>query len=221
MRHARLFFRGTRALCPSSSLSRHQQRSLSSVGGRSTTSDSDSSSHSSTTTIKASKVGVAGVIASGLCLSWYLHGGGGGEKGEKGDVPSNHRLSLPSLLPQLRASEPEEKREGQEKVSIRERRYKAFSSIKYKGELYMTPRDFLESVTSDGPRRRLRCDKHYTVTIDYVKLTEIDPQFLNDKDVQKLLKSTIPRSKGSRRTFRDMWNVGMLNWDGLRKAVDV
>ena len=40
-------------------------------------------------------------------------------------------------------------------------------------------------------------------------VVELDPQFLNDKDVKKLLKSTIPRSKGSKSTFRDMWNEGM------------
>ena len=39
-------------------------------------------------------------------------------------------------------------------------------------------------------------------------MAEIDPQFLNDKDVQKLLQLAVPRSKGSKRTFRDMWNTG-------------
>ena len=39
--------------------------------------------------------------------------------------------------------------------------------------------------------------------------TEIDVQFLNDKDVENLLKMTLSRSKASKRSFRDMWNKGM------------
>ena len=149
MRSVRLFLRGTRALCLSSSQPGVQQRCLSSVGGPSAASDAhnwqDTSSTTSTSTM-ASKVGVAGVIASGLCLAWYSN-----THRERGHRPKDH---LPSLLPQLRAAEPE-KHERKEKVSIRERRYKDFSSVKYKGEPYMTPRDFLESVTIDEPRRRL------------------------------------------------------------------
>ena len=38
------------------------------------------------------------------------------------------------------------------KISRRELRYQEFSSIKYEGEVYMTARDFLESVTQDTPR---------------------------------------------------------------------
>ena len=38
------------------------------------------------------------------------------------------------------------------KISRRELRYQDFCSIKYEGELYMTARDFVESVTQDTPR---------------------------------------------------------------------
>jgi hypothetical protein len=88
-----------------------------------------------------------GVVASGFGLAWYLHGQErtGSSEGERG-------LKLPVM--ELRASDGEGK-EGRKapKVSMRERRYKDFASIKYKGEPYMTPRDFLESVTLDAPRR--------------------------------------------------------------------
>lgn len=59
---------------------------------------------------------------------------------------------------------------------------------------------------------------------DATNPVEIDPQFLNDKDVQKLLKLTISQSKGSRHTFRDMWNDGTdsINiHDGALRYLDV
>lgn len=142
-------------------------------------------------------VGVVGAVASGLCLAWYLR-----DDKESG----RHVPSVVKLLPQVTASERKEEATT-EKVSIRERRYKDFCSISYKGEPYMTPRDFLESVTHDSPRRRsflLLLLLFYFVLAN----SEIDPQFLNDKDVQQLLKSTLPLSKGSKHSFRDMWNKG-------------
>lgn len=58
-----------------------------------------------------------------------------------------------TLVPRLNA---EEKKEDQQKkdpgVSLRENRFKEFASLSYKGELYMTAADFLESATRDKPR---------------------------------------------------------------------
>lgn len=144
MRSTRLFLRGTRALCTTLSHPGAQQRCLSSVGGPSAASNAHNSKDSSSTSAsKAAGVGVAGAIASGICLAWLS---GVGRENE--DQPRDHH---PSLLPQLKAADSENR---EAKVSVRERRYKDFSSISYKGEPYMTPRDFLESVTSDEPRRK-------------------------------------------------------------------
>jgi len=41
------------------------------------------------------------------------------------------------------------------KISRREKRYKLYASIMYVDECYMTPRDFVESLTKDEPRRKL------------------------------------------------------------------
>lgn len=59
------------------------------------------------------------------------------------------------VLPRLKAGgEEEAKKEGEEKpkISGRELRYKAFASYIYKGEPYMSARDFLESLIRDEPR---------------------------------------------------------------------
>lgn len=157
MRPVRLLLRDTRALCPTSPHPGSHQRCLASMGSLAGATESpgrEYSSHTSSTTTtsppsRVVMVGVTGVIASGLCLAWYFHGNMEEKEGHLG----NHRSSLPSVLPQLRAAE-QEKDEKPPKVSVRERRYKAFSSISYRGEPYMTPRDFLESVTIDEPRRK-------------------------------------------------------------------
>lgn len=97
----------------------------------------------------------AGVVASGLCVVWYLRS----RTGER------HRTQAPAiikLLPQVEASGGERKDDKPEKVSARERRYKDFSSISFKGEPYMTPRDFLESVTHDSPRRESASHSQYS-----------------------------------------------------------
>ena len=55
------------------------------------------------------------------------------------------------VLPVARAGG-SEKGEEKPKVSARELRYKSFASYVYKGEPYMSARDFLESVIRDEPR---------------------------------------------------------------------
>lgn len=93
---------------------------------------------------------VGGVVASScLGLAWYLKNRGDNEK----DSFVGQRLLGP--LPHLNAKGDDEKPATVKKVSLRERRYKDFSSIRFQGEPYMTPRDFLESVTLDEPRRML------------------------------------------------------------------
>lgn len=40
-------------------------------------------------------------------------------------------------------------------LTQRERRFIKFASVEYEGQLYMTPQDFLASVTDTDPRRKL------------------------------------------------------------------
>lgn len=84
---------------------------------------------------------LAGVGACAVA-AWSLRRRGRGERGIH-------------VLPPLKAGgEEEPKKEGEEKpkISGRELRYKAFASYIYKGEPYMSARDFLESLIRDEPR---------------------------------------------------------------------
>ena len=63
-----------------------------------------------------------------------------------------------SLFPRVSTNEGDKaekvEKAGEEarKITRRELRYQDFSSLKYEGEVYMTARDFLESVTQDTSR---------------------------------------------------------------------
>ncbi|KAG1667940.1 Calcium uptake protein 3, mitochondrial [Nymphon striatum] len=73
-----------------------------------------------------------------------------------------------------------------EKLTSREMRFWKFSSIEYEGQLYMTPQDFLESVTEGEPRPRVK------------------RLHLTDAELQKMQASTPSRRKGSPRLFRNL-----------------
>ena len=67
---------------------------------------------------------------------------------------SGSEASSSVLLPKLWAAEDKKEKDESKPapVSKRELRYKDFASLSYKGEVYMTPRDFLESITHNEPR---------------------------------------------------------------------
>ncbi|KFM60261.1 EF-hand domain-containing family member A2, partial [Stegodyphus mimosarum] len=62
-------------------------------------------------------------------------------------------------------------------LTQRERRFIKFASVEYEGQLYMTPQDFLDSVTDTDPRPRLK------------------RKVLTKKELHSLYDSTPPRCK--------------------------
>ncbi|CAJ0948991.1 unnamed protein product [Ranitomeya imitator] len=71
-------------------------------------------------------------------------------------------------------------------ASSREQRFRVFASLEFEGQLYMTPRDFLESVTTDEPRHSKKW------------------RSLSRQDLNQLLLDTPPVWKGSSRFFRTL-----------------
>ncbi|TSP25394.1 Calcium uptake protein 3, mitochondrial [Bagarius yarrelli] len=71
-------------------------------------------------------------------------------------------------------------------MSAHEHRFRLFSSVEYEGQLYMTPLDFIESVTMSEPKKK----KFWRA--------------LKKKDLDKLLSDTPPVWKGSSRLFRNL-----------------
>ncbi|KAK3719863.1 hypothetical protein RRG08_040163 [Elysia crispata] len=71
-------------------------------------------------------------------------------------------------------------------TNYREMRFRHFASVEYDGNLYMTPQDFLESVTEESPRARIGRAK------------------LSPSDVDGMLRYTPKLSRGSDRLFRKL-----------------
>ncbi|KAL4230495.1 Calcium uptake protein 3 [Mactra antiquata] len=79
-------------------------------------------------------------------------------------------------------------------MTYREERFQQFASVQYEGVIYMTPQDFLESVTEDTPRPR------------------IGRTNLEKYDVDSWLRNTPVKSRGSKSLFRSMHNKGLISY---------
>ncbi|XP_065571770.1 calcium uptake protein 3, mitochondrial-like [Artemia franciscana] len=79
-------------------------------------------------------------------------------------------------------------------LATRERRFVQFSSVDYNGQLYMTPRDFLDSVTGREPRHRY------------------GRRLITDDDVTHLLNCTPKLHQGSKNFFRDLNDAGLISY---------
>ncbi|XP_044764916.1 calcium uptake protein 3, mitochondrial isoform X2 [Coccinella septempunctata] len=82
----------------------------------------------------------------------------------------------------------------QVKLTSREKRFIRFASVEYNGQLYMTPKDFLESVVEAEPRPRL---KRKTLT---------------DKEIEKMKEFTPPLNQGGSRLFRSLRDKGIISY---------
>ncbi|XP_039530487.1 calcium uptake protein 3, mitochondrial-like [Pimephales promelas] len=100
-------------------------------------------------------IAVAAGFATGGAVLYYYYSDMCGFRGRK--APKNG-TGCRALLPSLPAVAAKEKApmfdfdEGDVYMSSHEHRFRLFSSVEYEGQLYMTPRNFIESVTMSEPR---------------------------------------------------------------------
>lgn len=80
------------------------------------------------------------------------------------------------------------------KLNHRERRFIKFSSVEYQGQLYMSPQDFIESVTDSEPRPRLK------------------RRMLTERDLEQFAQETPALSKGSPDMFRTIFDKGIISY---------
>ncbi|XP_025087634.1 calcium uptake protein 3, mitochondrial-like isoform X3 [Pomacea canaliculata] len=97
------------------------------------------------------------------------------------------------FVPVLYASQ-EENEKADRKMSYRELRFHNFASVEYDGIAYMTPQDFLESVTEKAPRPRIGRGK------------------LTRHELESWLRSTPKRSQGSEHLFRSIHDKGIISY---------
>ncbi|KAK2849455.1 hypothetical protein Q5P01_009289 [Channa striata] len=84
--------------------------------------------------------------------------------------------------------------DGDVYMSSYENKFRLFSSVEYEGQLYMTPRNFIESVTLNEPKSR-RVWKSLT-----------------KKELDKMLADTPPVWKGSSNLFRNLREQGIVSY---------
>ncbi|XP_052792835.1 calcium uptake protein 3, mitochondrial-like isoform X4 [Mya arenaria] len=104
------------------------------------------------------------------------------------------------LVPTVHAAQESETRTGPA-LTFREVRFQQFASVQYEGVIYMTPQDFLESVTEDVPRHT---NNGSSARIGRSKLSK--------DEVEKWLYSTPNRRRGSKSLFRSMHNKGLISY---------
>ncbi|XP_063412919.1 calcium uptake protein 3, mitochondrial-like isoform X8 [Mytilus trossulus] len=100
------------------------------------------------------------------------------------------------VIPILLAKEDEEagQKPTPRSLTYREMRFLQFASVQYNGQIYMTPQDFLESVTEEVPRPRIGTTN------------------LTDKDMEQCLKHTPSRRKGDNKLFRKLHDKGVISY---------
>uniref|UniRef100_A0A8C6WWG0 Mitochondrial calcium uptake family, member 3a n=1 Tax=Neogobius melanostomus TaxID=47308 RepID=A0A8C6WWG0_9GOBI len=79
-------------------------------------------------------------------------------------------------------------------MSSHEHRFRTFSSVEYEGQLYMTPQNFIESVTMSEPRNK-RAWKS-----------------LSKQELEKILTDTPPVWRGSSKLFRNLRERGIISY---------
>lgn len=151
-----------------------------------------SSSSSSSRATKALKV-----VATGACVAgaaYYGYSLVGTRPGLKSHVEARlFHLALPSV------SATDKARtfgldDGDVYMSSYENRFRLFSSVECEGQLYMTPLNFIESITLNEPKSRR----------GWKSLTK--------KELDKILADTPPVWKGSSNMFRNLRERGVISY---------
>ncbi|KAI3389176.1 hypothetical protein SNEBB_009731 [Seison nebaliae] len=80
------------------------------------------------------------------------------------------------------------------KLTVREKRFLRFASVKYEGVPYMTPLDFIEAVTVDRPRPR------------------VGRRIVNEREVRRMLRNTPETKDNSKYFFRELEDNGLISY---------
>ncbi|XP_053734458.1 calcium uptake protein 3, mitochondrial-like isoform X9 [Synchiropus splendidus] len=84
--------------------------------------------------------------------------------------------------------------DGDVYMSSYESRFRLFSSVEHEGQLFMTPRNFIESITLTEPQGRRTCKS------------------LTKKELDRILADTPPVWKGSSNMFRNLRDQGIISY---------
>uniref|UniRef100_A0A1A8FH31 EF-hand domain family, member A2 n=1 Tax=Nothobranchius korthausae TaxID=1143690 RepID=A0A1A8FH31_9TELE len=149
--------------------------------------------------------GALRAVAAGVCVTaaagaaYYYHCSGGGSfVARRSGLRSHVEARLVHLvLPSVSATDKVRTYDLDDRdvyMSSYENRFRLFSSVEYGGQLYMTPLNFIESVTLNEPRSK-RGWKSFT-----------------KQELEKMLRDTPPVWKGSSNLFRNLRERGVISY---------
>ncbi|XP_024115231.1 calcium uptake protein 3, mitochondrial isoform X2 [Oryzias melastigma] len=144
----------------------------------------------------ASRARVQRCLTVGLCVTagsaavLYFYRG---RKTASSSLINGWRPSIPTVEAKERA-QPFNIEEGDVYISSHEHRFHMFSSMEYEGQLYMTPQNFIESVTMSEPRDRRPW------------------RSLTKQELEKILSDTPPVWRGSSKLFRNLREQGIISY---------
>ncbi|XP_062244976.1 calcium uptake protein 3, mitochondrial isoform X3 [Platichthys flesus] len=145
---------------------------------------------------------VRGCVAVGMCVAaggavaLYLYSDMTSGRGRK----RMERHSINDLLPTIPRVQAKEKgrpfdfEDGDVYMSSHEHRFRMFSSAEYDGQLYMTPQNFIESVTMNEPRNKRPW------------------RSLTKQELEKILSDTPAVWRGSSKLFRNLKERGIISY---------
>ncbi|XP_047434884.1 calcium uptake protein 3, mitochondrial isoform X9 [Mugil cephalus] len=143
---------------------------------------------------------VAGMcVVTGGAVALYFYGDTWSDRGRE-VMRRRSRHSINGLLPSIPTVEAKEKarlfdfEEGDVYMSSHEYRFRKFSSVEYEGQLYMTPQNFIESVTMSEPRNKRPW------------------RSLTKQELEKILSDTPPVWRGSSKLFRNLRERGIISY---------
>ncbi|XP_077158207.1 calcium uptake protein 3, mitochondrial isoform X2 [Paroedura picta] len=159
-----------------------------------------------------SGLGVVAAGAAGGALAWLWcqrfseragertpqERGGRGARGGAGEAAQGRGLLPIPVAAAAKETAGTENRPDYEDLGLyatsREQRFRMFASLEFEGQLFMTPYDFIQSVTNEEPRRTKQ-------------LRTISKQELN-----QILVETPPIWKGSSKLFRNLQEKGVISY---------
>nr|XP_015201208.1 PREDICTED: calcium uptake protein 3, mitochondrial isoform X1 [Lepisosteus oculatus] len=161
--------------------------------------------HRSPAAARGKQAGPLKPLAAGVCVAAgaaYLcyravHDDGEGN-GRRGTGGRRRHLGSRQLRPSLPAVAAKEKpvafdfEDGDVHMSSHEFRFRTFCSVEYEGQLYMTPQNFIESVTMSEPKSK----RHW--------------KSLSKQELEKILSETPPVWKGTSKLFRNLHDQGII-----------
>uniref|UniRef100_A0A1A8R5A9 EF-hand domain family, member A2 n=3 Tax=Nothobranchius rachovii TaxID=451742 RepID=A0A1A8R5A9_9TELE len=132
------------------------------------------------------------VTAGGTAALYFFH--------ENTDRERMRRRHIRGLLLSMLTVEAKEKgrpfdfEDGDVYMSSHEHRFRMFSSVEYEGQLYMTPQNFIESVTMSEPKNKRPW------------------RSLTKQELEKILTETPPVWRGSSKLFRNLRERGVISY---------